>query len=361
MIHIPGLDGLDKLPRALGADNTLILDKGRIFDFLVADMYSRTRKMFKYENVPDTFDVVCFERALQSQGFCIVKKITSEMMQMLKPDINGNEPPEGRKYPEGIYPLLGIGQGGYMDPYYRPLYAIGNNPYLGVTIYDLIGEDCVNVWNDSMQIGLSKINSFYGGLLADAYMTLRLMMVLHRAPSFIEATTEDEKADAIQYLADLDAGKLGVIGSSVSLQRLLGGNTLETHRMTGDSHNNLKDCLEAIQYLKGQWMIALGLNDNYNMKRESLNSSETEANFDTLFPKVDDMLKCREKGVEQINKMYGLNIRVSLDGAWARLAKREEQSEEAKEAEIEAMQASAEQPEDPKPEEGETEDGKDGD
>lgn len=359
-IFIPGIQGLDKIPRANGCDLNIIKSKQEIFDYLVEDKFARTRKMFKYENYPETFDPNCFERALQSQGFCIVKKIAEEDMRVEHStgDFQEGEP---KKYPAGVYALLGVGLGGLFNPSYIPTYAIGENPYLGVSINSRIDEECVNVWNDSKMLGLAKLNSFYGALLADAYITLRLMLVLNRAPSFISASSEDEKTDALDYLSDLDEGKLGVIGTSITFNNLLGGDSLGTHRMSGDSHNQLKDCLETIQYLNGQWNIALGLNDNYNMKREALNQAETEANFDTLFPRIDDMLKCREKGIEEINRMFGLNIKVSLDGAWARLSKREETAEKTEEAQAEILENKAEeQPEEPSENENKPEQSEEG-
>lgn len=318
-LKIEGLAGLESLPRANGAQFDFTKSKREIFDYLVDEMFMRTRKMFKYSGLPETFDANCFERALQNQGFCIVKDVQNTERE------------------KGLYALIGVGLGGPLDASYIPTLAVGANAYLNITINgDRIGKDCVLVKNDSTMMGFSDLNSFYGGMLAEAIVTLRLMLVLHRSPSFITATSEDERRDALKYLADLEEGKLGVIGSSVSLQRLLGGNTLDTRRMSGDAHNSLKECLETIQYLMGQWNIRVGLNDNYNMKREALNSAETEANVDTLFPRVDDMLLCRQKGIEEINRLYGFNGKVELDGAWERLARREEQAEEMTEAEIEA-------------------------
>ena len=82
------------------------------------------------------------------------------------------------------------------------------------------------------------------------------------------------------------------------------------------SATNIKDLIELQQYLKSNWFIDLGLNANYNMKREAINSSESGMNEDALLPLVDDMLKCRKIGLEKINKMYGTNISVDLSSSW---------------------------------------------
>ena len=58
------------------------------------------------------------------------------------------------------------------------------------------------------------------------------------------------------------------------------------------------------------------MNANYNMKREAINSNESQLNDDMLFPTVDDMLERRKEGIEKVNKMYGTNITVELNSSW---------------------------------------------
>ena len=52
------------------------------------------------------------------------------------------------------------------------------------------------------------------------------------------------------------------------------------------------------------------------MKRESINSNESQLNDDMLHPLIDDMLKQRKLALEKVNAKYGTNITVELDGAW---------------------------------------------
>ena len=70
------------------------------------------------------------------------------------------------------------------------------------------------------------------------------------------------------------------------------------------------------QYLKASQYNDLGLNANYNMKRESLNSTESQLNDDALMPFIDDMIANREEGLDQFNKMFGTNIKVKKSSAW---------------------------------------------
>lgn len=323
-ISIKGLQGFDKLVMPNASTLLFIKDKESIFNYLVRDMTARVRKCFKYEDVPDTFNVWSFEKGLQEHGYCIVWR---------------GKPPRNGK--EGIYALRDIGVGGEPDENYLPTLAVGANPYFSLTLTDDLDEDdIVWAWNDSNFMGLSELHSLYAGLLADSIITLRLKMVLHRAPAILVASNEDEKNEALTFLEDLDKGTLGVIGRKSTLNALVKGNEeggFSTKPNSGDSQNSIKEIIEAIQYLYAQWQIKIGLNDNYNMKRESLNSSETSANEDTLFTLIDDMFECRKKAVEEINRKFGTSIKVSLNNQWKRIEERRELQEEALEKGVENL------------------------
>ena len=67
----------------------------------------------------------------------------------------------------------------------------------------------------------------------------------------------------------------------------------------------------------------IGINANYNMKRETLNTSETSVNEQALLPLLDDMLKQRQRGFERVNEKYGTNISVKLNSIWENNVSRE--------------------------------------
>lgn len=323
-ISIKGLQGLENLIMPNASTLLFIKDKESIFNYLIKDMTARVRKCFKYDDVPNTLNVWSWEKGMQEHGYCMVWR--------------GIPPRNGEK---GIYALRDIGTGGELDENYLPTLAVGANPYFSLTLTDdLDDDDIVWCWNDSNFMGLSELNSLYAGLLADAFITLRLKLVLHRAPAIIVASNEDEKNEAITFLDDLDQGKLGVIGRKSTLNALVKGNEeggFSTKPNSGDSQNSIKEIIETIQYLYAQWQIKIGLNDNYNMKRESLNSSETSANEDTLFTLIDDMFEYRKKSVEEINRKFGTHIKVSLNNQWKRIEKRRELQEEALEKGVENL------------------------
>lgn len=326
-IAINGIAGFERLIMPNASSLDFVKDKQAIFNYLVEDMTARVAKMFKYENTPETFSAWAFEKGLQEQGFCMVWK---------------GIPPKHSEGKEGIYALRGVGIGGELNDEYLPTLAVGSNPYLNVTISDeLEDKNIVWAWNDSNFMGLSALHSLYAGLIAESYISLRLKLVLHRAPAIIVASNEDEKNEALKFLNDLDEGKLGVIGRKDTLNAMVKGSEnggFSTKPNSGDSSNTIKELIENIQYLYAQWNIKLGLNDNYNMKRESLNSSETSANEDTLLTLIDDMFECRKKAIEEMNAKFGTSIKVSLNNQWKRIEKRRDLQEEAQEKAVESLE-----------------------
>ena len=87
--------------------------------------------------------------------------------------------------------------------------------------------------------------------------------------------------------------------------------------------------------------MELGIQSNYNMKRESLNSSETTMDESVLLPLIDDMLNERKIGLEKVNKMFGTNITVKLSSSWEKI--REEIKNELAKQELESSQESTQQ------------------
>ena len=52
------------------------------------------------------------------------------------------------------------------------------------------------------------------------------------------------------------------------------------------------------------------------MKRESINSGESQLNNDMLMPLIDSMLYCREEALKKVNAMYDTNITVRKSSSW---------------------------------------------
>lgn len=216
------------------------------------------------------------------------------------------------EYKDNLYVFTG-GFGGVLDVYYRPtLYTI-SNPALNFSASLKIGDECILVRNDTMLKGLYPLFYKYSQLLVENDISMYLASINTRIQQILTASDDRVKESAERYIDGVICGELGIIGNlelfgeSEGIKNV-GANQGKTGIIT--------DLIELEQYLKASLYHEIGLNSNYNMKRESLNSAETELNEDVLMPLVDDMLVCRKTDLAEVNKKYGLSISVELNSVW---------------------------------------------
>lgn len=250
-------------------------------------MLNRTHCMFKWENLPDTITERALELYLQTNGnVCFYKH-------------------EG-----SLYVFTG-GLGGEPDVYYRPtIYTIAN-PALKLSKSLKIGKDCIVMPNDTLYIGLRPLFSRYATLLTENELSIKLAITNSRIIDIISAPDDRTKASAEKFLQDIEEGKSGIIAENAFLDGLRS----QPYGNTG-STATLSNLIEMEQYIKASWFNELGLNANYNMKRERLNTIESQMNHDALLPLIDDMLKCRKEAIEKVNEMFGTNITVDFSSSW---------------------------------------------
>lgn len=306
-------------------------NKEKIFRCLINNMLKRTLGMFEYKNLPETLSARSIEKYLQGSGTCLVVNVTEEMIT--NPEAKGKA---------GLY-ALPCKAGGILDANYLPTTAIVVSPYLGFSgEFDLTKDEAVYMWNDSLLEGLSKLFSLYASELTDNIMTLHFQEVHNRILTIIKALSEDDKKDAKDFFTSYEDGAF----VSLMTEQLMNGinppNKSEPFK--GSANTSIKDTLEARQWLLAHWNIEIGLNDNYNMKRESLNENEIEANSDTLTTLIDDMMKCRKIKVEEINRIYGTNISVDFASSWKRVDKREKNAQIVEDAETKIAKEQADNP-----------------
>lgn len=261
-------------------------------------MLDRTTTMFEYENLPDTIPARKLEEFLQTRGYVSIIKY------------------EGTNAPDGYYAVTG-GRGGKRDAYYEPIDFVFANPYLGIDgsyrIYpnepDLKQPRCALIRNDSMYMGLMPMFTRYASLLTENAISLRISDINLRALLTMAAPDDKTKASAELYLKRLEDGDNAVIGESAFFDGV-------NYHDGSHPNNHMKDLIEYEQYLKASWFNELGLDSNYNMKRERISSSEVNQNSDALIPLVQNMLNSRKECIEDLNTLFGLNVSVKLASIW---------------------------------------------
>lgn len=261
-------------------------DKERNMRNYISYMLNRTMQMFEYEGLPDTIPKKMLELYIMINGHSVV--IEHE----------GN-----------LYVCFG-NWGGMPDAYYLPTKYVVANPYLNISKEYTINEDCILVYNDSLYVGMMPLFRRYASALVENDLTMNIVDIQSRILTLIDAADDRTMASAVEYLHDVESGKLGVIASNA----FFNGVRAQPY---GDRGNvRLTDLIEYEQYIKASYYNEIGLNANYNMKRESINSNESQLNDDMLLPLVDDMYKCRIEFCDRINNMWGTDITVTLSSSW---------------------------------------------
>lgn len=262
-------------------------DKRHATNQHVAYMLNRTQSMFKWSNLPETIPERSLELFLQTNGnVCFA-------------EIDGN-----------LYVFTG-GLGGEPDPYYMPtIYTIAN-PALKISKTLKINDDCVVMPNDSLYLGLIPMFSRYATAITENELSMKIAQINSRIINALSAPDDSTQKSAEIFLEKIEDGDLGVIAENAFLD---GIKSIPYSGNKGTSA--MTDLIEMEQYLKASWFNELGLNSNYNMKRESLNTAESQMNHDALLPLVDDMLKNRKNSIKKVNEMFGTNISVDYNSAW---------------------------------------------
>ena len=264
-------------------------------------LLNKVIRMFEWKNLPETIDPRFLETQLLLAGKACFFKDNNNNFYCL----NGN-------------------WGGEPNVYYYPTIWTVSNPILGSKQLKVRQKDGSNSTegldgiiignSDSDLISEAKTGGLYNliyqtaGLLADNISSLNVAQINGRVSVLYTADSEAQALSGEKILQDIYSGKP---------YKILEQNILEkigTTPVAGAGTNNtLMSLIEAHQYILAQFFNEIGIGGNWNMKRERINTAETELMTDSLDINIQSMLKCREEAVEKINELFGLSISVKLN------------------------------------------------
>lgn len=264
-----------------------IKNKDKSVNGYIRKMLAITQAMFIYKGLPETLPQNNLENLLQTNGNVFVTEVDGKM-----------------------YAFTG-GLGGVPNAYNEATEYIVSNPYLQLNKSYKIDVEGVLIKNDSGANSLLPIFGKYGVLCSDTLLSLNTCSVLSRITMLISASDDKTKQSADDFVNKIMQGDFSVIGENAFFK----GVNLQS--ISTQSANQITQLIELLQYFKASAFNEIGLNANYNLKRERLNTSEVQMNVDALNPYVDNMLQERKKAVEKINAMFGTEISVDLASSWA--------------------------------------------
>lgn len=259
----------------------------------IEQMFNRCQRMFEWKNLPDSIPQKELEFILQKNGNAFIA------------EHKGN-----------LYAFSG-GLGGVPDEYCEPtLYTVAN-PYLELNKSYRIGVDGVLVRNDSRMLGLLPIFSKSAVMNCDCEITLNMLATLLRVQFMITASDDKSRQQADLFVTKIKNGDFSAVSSS----QFSDGIKL----FNGDSNSQaISQFIQLSQYVRATAFNEIGLNANFNMKKERLISTEINVNESALLPMVENMLQERKGACEKINAMFGTSIDVELACVWKEQAETHE-------------------------------------
>ena len=238
--------------------NEYVVNKDKSLNYYIKYMLNRTQSMFTYRGLPDTIPATNLELILQQKGYAFIT------------EVNGK-----------LYALHGS-LGGELNVYDDATEITVANVALNLSRTFNLEYDGVLMNNDSMRIGLLPILNKYGALLAENMITMRTIDIILRMVMLISASDDRTYTGAEKFIRDIENGKISAVGESAFFEGI------KTHNIS-NVQNYLNQFIEYEQYLRASCFNEIGLNANYNMKRESLNENEIDADIFTLIPHIDNI------------------------------------------------------------------------
>lgn len=263
-----------------------VKDKDVAINTFIEQSLDKTQQIFSYQNLPDTIPQSELENLLQEQGHCIIA------------EVDGN-----------LYAFNG-GFSGENDVYNKPrFYTVSNVALKHNKTYE-IGVDCVLIKNDYKATGLLPIIQKYGVLMLDTELSLNVSAILSRMMMTISAPDDKTKASADLYVQKILNGDFSVIGENGFFDGI------KVNTAGNANSNTITQLIELLQYYKASFLNEIGLQANFNMKRERLIESEVAMNIDNLLPFIDNMFSERARGIQAVNEMFNTDIVVDYNSAW---------------------------------------------
>lgn len=207
--------------------------------------------------------------------------------------------------------------GGDRDVNYYGTRIIGANPILGSfnlerfkdgEVTFLTPFDKIPLKTDCFRGGLYPLIAFTAALLADNISSLNCAQINTRVQAVYSAENANIAKSAELVLKELYSGKPYKVVTE-ELMEHLHVNSINSSTKA----SNLIDLIELQQYIKAQFWNSIGIDANYNMKRERLNEAEINSNFTSLKVPISTILNTLNEGFEATNKCLETKLRAKLN------------------------------------------------
>ena len=256
-------------------------------------LYSKIVNIFTFENLPKEINEQAMKLGLFTFGKLVFYKI-------------------GEKYLTQKFTYTDL-----LDWYYIPVHGRVVNPWLPQEHQNwefTVADECV-IYCSTPDMYSYRERSIVSDLvyktatqLAENDISYYCIQRNHRLIAIITAQDDKQRAEAEVILRHMYDGDPEMIMKD-DLVNHINVNPIALNA----TRSPLTELIEFQQYILGNFLHSFGINSNYNLKREQLNSNEIDVNKEVLRLNIEDMLQNWTRGFEKVNEKYGLNIRVSLN------------------------------------------------
>lgn len=280
-------------------------NKEELVQLVSLNMLNKLQSMFEWKNLPTTIPQKSLEMSIQRRGYTNIFEWEGNLYQSV-----GNI---GGELNYNYLPRISVISNPYIKNFNSRTFKIyyGKDDVESVGVISNYDGECVVIPNDALFIGVLPLNNLYASQYVENILSKRIVTINSRAMNIFLAGDENAKNDFCTFIKNLIDGKISaVVGKNLMFEP----KTLPYAQ--NNSSKTITELIEDQQYIKASWLNEFGLNANYNMKRESINSNESQLNQDALLPLPDQMLLMRQKACELINEKFGTNWSVDFSSAW---------------------------------------------
>ena len=168
-----------------------------------------------------------------------------------------------------------------------------------------IGTDVIVIDNNSLRNPTFELVHHYATMLAHTEVSLINCLINSRDSGGVPiASTEKQKASIKEYQNQIFNGKYGVVTDVGNLGITYAGSDRKTQQ-------DLIDIMETREKLIKSFYSDIGVRSAFE-KRNNTVQAEVEADTSLLLLNLADMLRCREKACEEVNKLFGTNWSVHV-------------------------------------------------